>query len=49
MAEGTEVVDRPDLLASFEEINELMGIDEIERLEAAYGATPAARKAMAHT
>jgi 2-methylisocitrate lyase-like PEP mutase family enzyme len=31
-----EVVDRPDLLVSFEELNELVGIKELERLEQRY-------------
>jgi 2-methylisocitrate lyase-like PEP mutase family enzyme len=31
-----EVVDRPDLLGSFEELNELVGIKELERLEQRY-------------
>ena len=31
-----KVVDRPDALASFEELNEIMGMAEIERMEAKY-------------
>lgn len=31
-----EVVDRPDLLVSFEELNDLVGIKELERLEQRY-------------
>jgi hypothetical protein len=30
------VVERPDLLVSFEELHELMGLGEIERLERRY-------------
>jgi hypothetical protein len=31
-----KVVDRPDLLASFEELNELVAMPELERLEQRY-------------
>jgi hypothetical protein len=31
--ERNNVVDRPDLLASFAEINELMGLDDLQALE----------------
>lgn len=34
--EGQQVVDRPDLLASFEEINDLMGVDVLDELESRY-------------
>jgi 2-methylisocitrate lyase-like PEP mutase family enzyme len=30
---GNEVVDRPDLLVSFEELNALMGFDQLDELE----------------
>ncbi len=30
------VVDRPDLLMSFDELNELMGMDELDRIEASF-------------
>lgn len=33
VVERNKVVDRPDLLASFAEINELMGLDDLEALE----------------
>lgn len=36
MLAGDKPVDRPDLLASFEDLNGLMGIDELDRLEALF-------------
>jgi hypothetical protein len=30
------VVDRPDLLVSFDELNELMGMETLERIEAGF-------------
>lgn len=33
-----QVVDRPDLLASFEELNTLMGFDTLEQLERSFAA-----------
>ena len=34
--DGNEVVDRPDLLASFDELNDLMGFGQLEELERAF-------------
>jgi hypothetical protein len=31
-----KVVDRPDLLVSFEELNEMLGMTELQRLEQRY-------------
>jgi hypothetical protein len=36
MAAGEEPVDRPDLLVSFDEINDLVGFDELATLERDY-------------
>jgi hypothetical protein len=33
VVEQNKVVDRPDLLASFDELNELMGFDMLDELE----------------
>jgi len=38
LVEKNNVVDRPDLLVSFSELNELMGLDELERLEKQFAA-----------
>lgn len=36
--EGNQVVDRPDLLVSFEELNSLMGFETLEELERAFAS-----------
>jgi 2-methylisocitrate lyase-like PEP mutase family enzyme len=36
VVEGNKVVDRPDLLVSFDELNELMGLDVLDELERRY-------------
>jgi 2-methylisocitrate lyase-like PEP mutase family enzyme len=36
--EKNRVVDRPDLLASFDELNELMGFDTLDELEQRFAA-----------
>jgi 2-methylisocitrate lyase-like PEP mutase family enzyme len=38
MLEGDEPTDRPDLLVSFDEINDLVGFNELTELEARYAA-----------
>ncbi len=42
MVAGDQPVDRPDLLVSFEEINDLVGFDELAALERAYAPDAAA-------
>jgi 2-methylisocitrate lyase-like PEP mutase family enzyme len=41
LIEADTVVERPDLLVSFDELNELMGIDAIDQLEAKFSANTA--------
>lgn len=48
MLEGDRPVDRPDLLASFEDLNELMGINELDRLEAMFASDLEASPQEAH-
>ena len=42
MVAGDQPVDRPDLLVSFEEINDLVGFDELAALERDYASTESA-------
>lgn len=42
MVAGDQPVDRPDLLVSFDEINDLVGFDELAALERAYAPDAAA-------
>lgn len=44
LAEG-RVIDRPDLLVSFNELNELMGLPKVKQLEARFVAPPARAEA----
>jgi hypothetical protein len=36
MLDGTTPIDRPDLLASFNEINSLMGMAQLDQIEASF-------------
>jgi 2-methylisocitrate lyase-like PEP mutase family enzyme len=45
MLAGSEAVDRPDLLVSFEELNRLTGFDELTAMDERYATQPAAPRA----
>jgi hypothetical protein len=41
MLDGSEPIDRPDLMVSFEELNALTGFDELTAMDERYAAAPA--------
>jgi len=45
MLAGSEPIDRPDLMVSFEELNALTGFDELDAMDERYATQPASRAA----